>query len=161
MTTVLHDESPTVDVESPALPATLRLHAIKETCNGVASSVELWVEVERDDGATKAGAFFDAGRVLDAVLKAMSSVAVVALLLTGCANAPPPTPATSHAAPSDPLADALGRIGSRTAQQATGMGGSAASREVITTTGGSFGGQVLSAGVRNTASEVQRWWSGR
>jgi hypothetical protein len=93
----------------------------------------------------------------------ITTVAVMALfwLLAGCANAPPPAPTTSKAAPADPLADALGRIGSRTASQATGMGGNAASREVYTVTGGSLLGQIGGSAVRNTATEIQRWWSTR
>ena len=83
------------------------------------------------------------------------------LVLSGCANTPPPAPATSHPAASDPLSDALGRIVSRTGQQAAGMGGNNASRSVITSTGGSFGGQVGGAFVRNVTGEVQRWWSTR
>jgi hypothetical protein len=103
----------------------------------------------------------DITAIIVAFFLGASVAALVLLGLGGCANAPPPTSTTSHSAPSDPLADALGRIVSRTGQQATGMGGSTASREVITSTGGSFGGQVGGAFVRNVTSEAQRWWSAR
>lgn len=91
----------------------------------------------------------------------------MALFLGGCAPAPPlpSPPSTSASKPQastpDPVADALGRIGNRTAGQATAIGGNAASSSVYTATGGSFLGQVGSAAVRNTTTEIQRWWYGR
>lgn len=53
---------------------------------------------------------------------------------------------------------AAGRIGSRTAQQATGAAGSAAARSVYTAVGGGTLGSLASSAVRNTVSELQRWW---
>lgn len=90
----------------------------------------------------------------------------VALLLAGCATTPPsqphpPTPASKPpVATSDPFAEALGRIGSRTAGQATAIGGRAASGSVYQSAGGGTVGSIGAAAVSNTAAEIQRWWNG-
>lgn len=89
---------------------------------------------------------------------------MLVLLLAGCApvSAPPTSPSrppVSSAA--DPLGDAVGRIANRTAAQATSAGSSNVTRTIYQDTGGSMAGQIGAAAVRNTASELQRWWSGR
>jgi hypothetical protein len=57
--------------------------------------------------------------------------------------------------------DAMSRISHRTAGQATAMGASDIASGIYRSSGGSFLGQLGSAAVRNTASELQRAWNAR
>jgi hypothetical protein len=108
----------------------------------------------------------------------VTALALAAALLAGCASDtaaaapgspaelfPPTRPmeaqatgATRYQRPAAAQESPVERVFQKTAQQASGMAGSAASRSVYTSTGGGYAGALGSGVVRNSIAELRRWW---